>query len=368
MSRVYSSSIAVVVGAVFLVCQIGHGEERVVGTYRPMHSNPRSNMCGIKCLCALHRYMGDRVTTTAQIAEECGWSWGQEMNLLNIRDYVAKYRFDYSAVCISAAEVSGVNVYLIPVRVAGSDKYNHLYMIAHREGDDVVYFDGDKEMKHTTVKELEKMWHGECIMIKKRMQPPAVDRVKGLEFVHIDCAEPFYVSKCEVTIGQYKTFLQSMRSGEYAHDFCYERKCERDHAIGTHISSTRGGKCPVADISWYDAYAFCKWLGPEYQLPSRVHYQNMVASPMAKPSIVQQFASGDPVPTDQNTEANGRGIVGLFSSVREYTIDNTADMASGPKNQVYIFESDVNRQAFAFHFLTPKGRDKTLGFRIVKVR
>jgi len=82
---------------------------------------------------------------------------------------------------------------------------------------------------------------------------------------------------------------------------------------------------------------------------------------------INEFISGDGININDNNEINIKGIVGLFSSVKEYTIDYCSDLP-GREHDIYIFESSTNRKDIAFAHLTPNGRDKIFGFRVVKIR
>ncbi len=114
--------------------------------------------------------------------------------------------------------------------------------------------------------------------------------------------KPFYLGRCEVTIGQFKKFVD---------DTGFKTAAERSDAGRTdeerHDRARRGnggwgfnpqtGKCegrnpkfnwrntgfpqtddqPVVDVTWYDAVAFCQWLsrkeGKTYRLPTEAQWE-----------------------------------------------------------------------------------------------
>src|SRR5262249_20854156 len=94
----------------------------------------------------------------------------------------------------------------------------------------------------------------------------------------------FYLGKCEVTLGQFRTFVE---------DSGYRTEAERDGVGGSGYSEQAGvwksegrqprfswretgfprtDEHPVTNVSWNDAVAFCKWLsrkeGRTYRLPT----------------------------------------------------------------------------------------------------
>ena len=95
----------------------------------------------------------------------------------------------------------------------------------------------------------------------------------------------FAISSCEVTIGQFKQFVEETD---------YETECQRDGRGGTGRSADGewgvGAKFnwkkygfettdshPVANVTWNDATEFCKWLskkdGKTYRLPSEAEWE-----------------------------------------------------------------------------------------------
>ncbi|MCB9890871.1 MAG: SUMF1/EgtB/PvdO family nonheme iron enzyme [Planctomycetes bacterium] len=68
--------------------------------------------------------------------------------------------------------------------------------------------------------------------------------------------KPFLIAKCEVTNAQYDRFLAVSR---------------RDAPDYTHPASCSLPRVPVSMIDWYDARAFCQWLGMD--LPSEAQWE-----------------------------------------------------------------------------------------------
>jgi formylglycine-generating enzyme required for sulfatase activity len=76
------------------------------------------------------------------------------------------------------------------------------------------------------------------------------------EFLHLVSVSPFRMGIHPITNNQYELFDASHRS--------YRRDVPREDDDAC---------CPVVNVSWYDAWVFCKWLGPEYRLPTEAEWE-----------------------------------------------------------------------------------------------
>jgi formylglycine-generating enzyme len=99
--------------------------------------------------------------------------------------------------------------------------------------------------------------------------------------------KPFYLGRCEVTVGQFRRFVQ---------DSGYKTEAEKDGEGGWGYNAATG-KCegrrpqyhwknpgfpqtdehPVLDVTWNDAVTFCAWLsrkeGKTYRLPTEAEWE-----------------------------------------------------------------------------------------------
>ncbi len=66
----------------------------------------------------------------------------------------------------------------------------------------------------------------------------------------------FYIYKYEVTVAQYKKFLQDQEDKTHEPDGSYDSYMPEDY-----FTSPKYSNHPVVNISWEDATAYCRWAG-----------------------------------------------------------------------------------------------------------
>jgi len=108
------------------------------------------------------------------------------------------------------------------------------------------------------------------------------DNEKPLHWVYVD---DFYISKYEITVAQFRRFIndtgyktESEKSGGL---YMYEReklKCERKKGTCWKFPGfSQNENHPVVGVSWNDAKEFCKWLsiktGKNYRLPTEAEWE-----------------------------------------------------------------------------------------------
>jgi serine/threonine protein kinase/formylglycine-generating enzyme required for sulfatase activity/uncharacterized membrane protein len=121
-----------------------------------------------------------------------------------------------------------------------------------------------------------------------RLIPPGVDSAGSAE-----SSAPFYLASCEVTVGQfrrfveetkYKTTAEVSKLGGKTPDHNPDRAGEppatkgerKPEYIWNHPDFAPGDDYPVTMVTWHDAAAFCAWLSNkqqrEYRLPTSVQW------------------------------------------------------------------------------------------------
>lgn len=100
----------------------------------------QSPVCGAACLLALHVLVGDTDPGIDEIARECKLDQNRGINFLEVKKYLERHDFDASAKLIKPADVRGDHYYFIPVRIDGSETYNHYFLLVRRNGQRLTYF------------------------------------------------------------------------------------------------------------------------------------------------------------------------------------------------------------------------------------
>lgn len=172
---------------------------------------------------------------------------------------------------------------------------------------------------------------------------------------------PYYISKREVTNGQYRKFLEA----------------SADHAKHTPDawSDDLDAQAPVTKVNWLDASAYASWAGG--RLPSEVEWEKAAGwSPVTGKKTTYPYG-------DEYRDGDGSsplGVEGMASGPIEWTADWYKAYPNGTAQDVDFGESrraarggvflkeDAAEDAKItrrFRFL-PDRRDRSIGFRIVR--
>lgn len=147
----------------------------------------------------------------------------------------------------------------------------------------------------------------------------------------------FSMSRTEVTLAQYNTFLELPDHAKFEHPD--QPAAKRDHlpddwkifwplAVKREMWQGRqlSLECPVFGVDWWDAYAFAKW--SQGRLPTLAEWA-VAAEYQGRPAMVSPWG---PVGRDES-DVTGAGLSGMAGSVREWILRpevNPAD-ALAPK-------------------------------------
>ena len=217
---------------------------------------------------------------------------------------------------------------------------------------------------------------------------------------HVTITSPFAIGEYEVTLGQFREFIET--SG-------YRTDAERDGRGGTGFKDGANiyaaeflwsnvgmnpaptDDYPVVNTSWNDARAFCEWLsekeGVKYRLPVEAEWEFACRAGCEtrfffgdNDAQLQQFASLWFQPVGSQ-EANAYGLFDVHGNAWEWCVGNSRQYSVQP---VVYSGSEGDKSvpvlrggSFGSHSLylrasrrdprfSPDARNRTIGFRIVR--
>jgi formylglycine-generating enzyme required for sulfatase activity len=194
----------------------------------------------------------------------------------------------------------------------------------------------------------------------------------------------FDLSGHEVTIREYREFLDTLKrlpeNLQDNYDVEGQPKTKTGHAPldwDAMLAAARSGgiwenlsmslECPVANVDWWDASAFCKWKNG--RLPTQEEWFAALRTRMENPDTMTPAGWGkiSDIPAGDQTPA---GLYGMAGSVAEWTQDAATNPANplGEKSHVIVGGSYRRPRggALAREWTTDLlQRRPDLGFRIV---
>lgn len=145
--------------------------------------------------------------------------------------------------------------------------------------------------------------------------------------------ENFMLAACEVTIGDYADFLETLgilaeEGGQSAFDHPQQPKTKTSHAPDDweklYRTAEAGGEwggrginihSPVVGVDWWDAFAYAKW--KKSYLPTQEQWLGALMSGAKVPS---QIPISDLLPVNEETaDRTTNGLLGMAGSVSEWT-------------------------------------------------
>ena len=194
----------------------------------------------------------------------------------------------------------------------------------------------------------------------------------------------FKISACEVTIGEYQEFLETLELLDPESRTIYDAKDQPAEKSGHEpkdwadmLSAAKEGGtwdgrpidlfCPITLIDWWDAVAYCDWKGG--RLPTQEEWFAALREKVEKPEFLQPAKWG-PVTSISMDDKTLNGLFGMAGSVAEWTSRPASNPANplGRKQFVIIGASFLKSDngALAREWTDDRlQRRPDLGFRIV---
>jgi formylglycine-generating enzyme required for sulfatase activity len=194
----------------------------------------------------------------------------------------------------------------------------------------------------------------------------------------------FTLSAHEVTVGEYGEFLDALESLPAERRNAYDHSSQPADKAGhqpddwaeIHAALESGGQwqgravgkdCPVVNVDWWDAAAYCEWKG--CQLPTQQEWFAALRRDVADPATLRPAGWG-PVQEVAPTDRTPSGLHGMAGSVAEWTNSQSINPANplGETNWVLIGGSYLKpgSGAASREWTAERGlRRPDLGFRVV---
>lgn len=194
----------------------------------------------------------------------------------------------------------------------------------------------------------------------------------------------FRISACEVTIGEFAKFLDTLDLLDPETRTVYDLKDQPVEKVGHEpddwdamlAAAREGGQwqgraidpfCPIVNIDWWDAAAYCKWKSG--RLPTQEEWFAALREKVDKPEALQPSLWG-PVTSIGIDDKTANGLYGMAGSVSEWTRKPAVNPANplGAKRHVIVGASYLkpDNGALARDWTDDRlQRRPDLGFRIV---
>lgn len=184
----------------------------------------------------------------------------------------------------------------------------------------------------------------------------------------------FYISKREITVGQYRKFLEAYKDHSKCDPSEPPEKKQQGH-VPDGWSEAVDPEKPVTGVDWFDAVAYAQWSGGK--LPGEVEWEKAAGWDPAtgKKSVYpwgDQYAVGTGGPSACGAEAMGDGVLEWTADwYKAYPGGTSTAVEFGEKRRVarggtYLKEEAAeDAKVTRRFFFLPDRRDRSIGFRIV---
>ena len=157
---------------------------------------------------------------------------------------------------------------------------------------------------------------------KQAEGPPPVPR--PADFGSMVPIPPFYIDKYEVTIGQYREFLDAIAAGAEVTEHPFAGKKNHTPEKWDLVLSAVQNRIPFNDrlltldspvfgVDWFDAYAYAAWRGK--RLPTEEEWEKAASSTGSRPRKETRSSQVYADPDDKSAS----GAIGMSGGVSEWT-------------------------------------------------